>query len=222
MVAHLPCKASHELVRLGFWDFIAGIAQNGGPSTGEIEKLRKVILASLSEDAYRLACGGHLFVPQRLVAKEEKLRAYRFAWLAALLSLIRTNEINLDLLTRIDREQISRIAETFIRLPDGPQRRIIRQLFALSIRLEEIGKMGKVPEKPISEKTRSAFLETDGSRGERRARALSIFGADYWSPLTALEAYQKDSSGFSRDLYKLGRRIGRKTRTPRKSPPTPR
>jgi hypothetical protein len=220
IMAHQPCKASHELVRLGFWDFIAGIAQNGGPSTGETEKLRNVVLTSLSEDAYRLACSGHLFVPQRLVAEEKKLRAYQLAWLAALLSLIRPDEINLDLLTRTDREQISRIAETFIRVPDGPQRKIVRQFFASPIRLEEIGKTGRVPDKPISEKTRSAFLGTVGTIGKRLASALSILGADYWSPLSALEAYQKDSSGFSRDLYKLGRRIGRKTRTPRKSPPT--
>jgi hypothetical protein len=33
LVDHLPCKAIHELVQLGFWDFIAGIARNGGPST---------------------------------------------------------------------------------------------------------------------------------------------------------------------------------------------
>jgi hypothetical protein len=222
MVAHLPCKASHELARLGFWDFIAGIAQNGGPSTGQAEKLGNVILTSLSEDAYRLACGGHLFVPQRLVAKEEKLRAYRLAWLAALLSLIRPNEINPDLLTRTDREQISRVAETFIRVPDGPRRKIVRQFFASPIRLEEIGKMGRVPQKPISDKTRSAFLETQGTRGKRRARAMSILGADYWSPLTPLEAFQTDANGFSRDLYKLGARIGRKTRKAKKSPPTPR
>jgi len=32
MVEHLPCKATHDLVRQGFWDFINGIARNGGPS----------------------------------------------------------------------------------------------------------------------------------------------------------------------------------------------
>jgi hypothetical protein len=38
-------------------DFVTGIKKNGGPSNGEIEKLRNIIRTSLSEDAYRLACG---------------------------------------------------------------------------------------------------------------------------------------------------------------------
>ena len=218
---HLPCKASHELVRLGFWDFIARIARNGGPSSGETEKLRIVVLTSLSHDAYRLACSDHLFVPQRLVTEEENLRAYRLAWLAALLSLIRPTEINLDPLTRIDREQISRIAETFIRVPDGPQRKIVGQFFALPVRLEEIGKTGRVPKKPISDRTRTAFVETDGMRGQRRAKAMTTLGADYWWPLTALQAYQADDGGFSRDLHKLKSRIRRKTKKAKKSSPAP-
>jgi len=222
MVEHLPCAASHELVVLGFRDFIAGITKNGGPSNGEIEKLRNVLLTSLSEDAYRIACDARMFVPQRLVTDKENLRAYRLAWLAALLSMIRPSQIHLDLLTRVDREEISRISETFIRLPDGPRNRIIRQLFSVSFRLEEIGKVGRVPEKPISSKTRTAFLETEGTRGKRRANAMTTLGADYWSPLTPLEAYQADAIGFSRDLYSLGSRIPRKTRKPKKSSPTPR
>ena len=39
MVEHLPCKASHELVRQGFWDFINGIAQNGGPCRERLKEL---------------------------------------------------------------------------------------------------------------------------------------------------------------------------------------
>ena len=222
LMDHLPCKASHELVRLGFWDFIAGIAQNGGPSTGEAERLRNIILASLSEDAHRLACSDRLFVPQRLVGEEANLRCYRLAWLAALLSLIRPTEIKLDSLTRIDREQISRIAETFIRVPDGPQRKIVAQFFALPVRLEEIGKTGRVPEKPISDKTRTAFVQTAGTRGQRRAKAMTTLGADYWSPLTALQAYQADTICFSRDLYTLGSRIRRKGKKAKKSSPAPR
>ena len=221
LVAHLPCKASHELVRLGFWDFIVGIARNGGPSTGEAERLRNIILASLSEDAYRLACSDRLFVPQRLVGQDENLRVYRLAWLAALLSLIRPAQINLDLLTRIDREEISRIAETFIRVPDGPQRKIVGQFFLLSIRLEEIGKTGRMPKKPISDKTRTAFAETEGMRGQRRANAMTSLGADYWSPLTALQAYQADDGRFSRDLHKLKSRIRRKAKKAKKSSPAP-
>ena len=222
LVDHLPCKASHELVRQGFWEFIAGIARNGGPSTGEAERVRNITLASLSEDAYRRACSDQLFVPQRLVREEENLRTYRLAWLAALLSLIRPTQISLDLLTRIDREQISRIAETLIHVPDGPQRKIVGQFFALSVRLEEIGKTGRVPKKPISDKTRTAFVETIGMRGKRRANAMTTLGADYWSPLTAFQAYQADASGFSRDLYTLDSRIRSKTRKPMKSSPTSR
>jgi hypothetical protein len=208
-------------VRLGFWDFIAGIARNGGPSTGEAERVRNVILASLSEDAYRLACRDRLFEPQRLAGEEENLRAYRLAWLAALLSLIRPTEIDLDPLTRIDREQISRISETFIRVPDGPQRKIVGQFFALPVRLEEIGKTGRVPKKPISDKTRTAFVQTAGMRGQRRANAMTILGADYWSPLTALQAHQADDGKFSRDLHKLKSRIRRKTKKSKKSSSAP-
>jgi len=221
-VDHLPCKVSHELVRLGLWDFIARIARNGGPSTGETEKLRIVVFTSLSHDAYRLACSDHLFVPQRLVTEEESLRAYRLAWLAALLSLIRPAQISLDLLTRTDREEVSRIAETFVRLPDGPQRKIVGQFFLLSIRVEEMGKTGRVPKKPISDKTRTAFEETMGIRGQRRANAMATLGADYWSPLTALQAYQTDASGFSRDLYTLGSRIRSRSKKAKKSSPAPR
>lgn len=221
LVDHLPCKASHELVRLGFWDFVAGIARNGGPSTGEAERVRNIILASLSEEAHRLACIGRLFVSQRLVDEEANLRAYRLAWLAGLLSLIRPTEINLDSLTRIDREQISRIAETFIRVPDGPQRKIVGQFFALSVRLEEIGKTGRVPKKPISDKTRNAFVQTEGMRGQRRAKAMTTLGADYWWPLTALQAHQADDGRFSRDLHKLKSQIRRKTKKARKSSPAP-
>jgi len=220
LVAHLPCKASHQLVRLGFWDFIAGIARNGGPSAGETEKLRIIVLASVSDDAYRLACSDHLFAPHRFVGAEENLRAYRLAWLAGLFSLIRPTEINLDSLTRIDSEQISRIAETFIRVPDGPQRKIVGQFFALPVRLEEIGKTGRGPKKPISDKTRTAFVQTDGMRGQRRANAMTTLGADYWLPLTALQAYQADDVGFSRDLHKLKSRIRRKTKKARKSSST--
>jgi len=219
MADHHPCKASHELVLQGFWDFLEGIRQNGGPSNGEIERLRNVVLTSLSEDAYVIACREQLFPPQRLVAEDDNRRAYRLAWFAALLSLIRSTQINLDLLTRIDREEISRIVETFIRLPNGPQKRVVRQLFALSVRLEEIGKTGRVPEKPISGKTLTAFVETEGTRGERRARAMTILGADHWSPLTPLQAYYADAIGFSRDLYTLGSRIRRKTKKPKKSSP---
>jgi len=208
-------------VRLGFWVFIVGIARNGGPSAGEAEKVRKIILASISDDAHRLACSDHLFVPQRLVGQDENLRVYRLAWLAALLSLIRPAQINLDLLTRIDREEISRIAETFIRVPDGPQRKIVGQFFLLSIRLEEIGKTGRMPKKPISDKTRTAFAETEGMRGQRRANAMTTLGADYWSPLTALQAYQADDGRFSRDLHKLKSRIRRKTKKTKKSSPAP-
>jgi hypothetical protein len=222
MAEHHPCKASHELVLLGFWDFLEGIKQNGGPSNGEIEKLRNIVLASLSEDAYVIACGDQLFSPQRHSGSDDNRRAYRLAWFAALLSLIRPIEINLNLLTRIDREEISRIVETFIRLPDGPQKRVVRQLFALSIRLEEIGKTGRVPEKPISGNTRTAFVETEGTRGERRARAMTILGADHWSPLTPLQAYHADAIGFSRDLYTLGSRIRRKTKKSKKSSPASR
>jgi hypothetical protein len=217
LVDHLPCKAIHELVRLGFWDFITGIARNGGPSTGEAERVRNITLASLSADAYHRACSDHLFLPQRFVSEEENLQTYRLAWLAALLSLIRPTQISLDLLTRTDREQISRIAETFIHVPDGPQRKIIGQSFALSVRLEEIGKTGKVPKKPISDKTRIAFVETMGMRGQRRANAMTTLGADYWSPQTALEAYEADAARFSRDLHKLKSRIRRKTKKAKKS-----
>jgi len=220
LIDHHPCKANHELVSLGFWDFLEGIRRNGGPSNGEIERLRNVVLTSLSEDAYVIACREQLFPPQRLVGDDDNRRAYRLAWFAALLSLIRSTQISLDLLTRIDREEISRIVETFIRLPNGPQKRIVRQLFALSIRLEEIGKTGRVPEKPVSGKTRTAFVETEGTRGERRARAMTILGADHWSPLTPLQAYHSDAIGFSRDLYTLGSRIQRKTKKPKKSSPT--
>jgi hypothetical protein len=219
LVAHLPCEASHELVRLGFWDFITGIARNGGPSTGETEKLRIIVLTSLSHDAYRLACSDHLFAPHCLVGEEENLRAYRLAWLAWLLSLIRPTEISLDSLTRIDREQISRIAETFMRVPDGPQRRIVGQFFASPVRLEEIAKTGRVPKKPISDKTRTAFVQTEGMRGQRRANAMTPLGADYWLPLTALQAYEADDVGFSRDLHKLKSWIRRKTKKAKKSSP---
>jgi hypothetical protein len=219
MADHYPCKASHELVLLGFGDFLEGIKHNGGPSDGETEKLRNIFLTSLSEDAYVIACGEQLFPPQRLISEDDNRRAYRLAWFASLLSLIRPTQINLDLLTRIDREEISRIVETFIRLPNGPQKRVVRQLFALSIRLEEIGKTGRVPEKPISGKTRTAFVETEGTRGERRARAMTVLGADHWSPLTPLQAYHADAIGFSRDLYTLGSRIQRRTKKPKKSSP---
>jgi hypothetical protein len=137
------------------------------------------------------------------------------------LSLIRPTEINLDLLTRIDREQISRIAETFVRLPDGPQRKIVRQFFAFPVRLEEIGKTGRVPKKPISDKTRTAFVQTEGVRGQRRAHAMTTLGADYWSPLTALQAYQADDGRFSRDLHKLKSQIRRKTKKAKISSPAP-
>jgi len=222
LVDHLPCKASHELVRLGFWDFIAGIARNGGPSTGEAGRVRNITLASLSEDAYHRACRDHLFAPQRLVSEGENLRTYRLAWLAALLSLIRPTQISFDLLTRTDREQISRIANTFIRVPEGPQRKIVGQFFALSVRLEEIGKTGRVLKKPISDKTRTAFVETEGTRGQRRANAMTTLGADYLSPLTALQAYEADASGFSRDLYTLRSRIRSKSKKAKKSSPASR
>ena len=219
LVEHLPCSASHELVLLGFWDFIARIKKNGGPSSGEIEKLRNVLFSSLSEDAYRIACAEDIFVPLRNVSEQENLRAYRVEWLAALLYLIRPNQINFGFVGRIDREEISRITETFNRVPEGPQKKIIRQLFVSSIKLEEIGKTGRVPAKPISGKTRTAILETEGIRGQRRARAMTTLGADYWSPLTPLQAYQMDATGFSRDLYTLGHRIHRKTRNSPKSSP---
>jgi hypothetical protein len=190
-----PAKP-HELVRLGFWDFITGIKKNGGPSNGETEKLRNVIHTSLSEDAYRLACGDRLFVPQRNVSEAENFRAYRLEWLRNIV-VPNPTQIDPDLLTRIDRQEFSRIAETLCRLPEGPQKRIVRQYFALSIRLEEMGRTGRVPEKPISSKTRTAFLETEGTRGKRRARAMTILGADYWSPLTPFEAYESDATGFS-------------------------
>jgi hypothetical protein len=138
------------------------------------------------------------------------------------LSLIRPTQISLDLLTRTDREEFSRIAETFIHVPDGPQRKIVGQFFALSVRLEEIGKTGRVPKKPISGKTRTAFEETMGMRGKRRANAMTTLGADYWLPLTPLQAYQGNASGFSRDLYTLGSRIRGKSKRARKSSPTTR
>jgi hypothetical protein len=196
--------------------------RNGGLSTGETERVRSIVLASLSEDAYHVACGERLFIPPRLVPEDEKLRAYRLAWLAELLSLIRHTEINLDLLNRIDREQISRIAETFIHVADGPRRKIVRQFFALSVRLEEIGKTGRVLKRPISDKTRMAFVETSDMRGKRRAIAMTTLEADYWSPLTALQAYQADANGFSRDLYTLGSRIRSKSKKALKSSPTSR
>jgi hypothetical protein len=162
----------------------------GGPSRGEAERVGHIILASLSGDAYRLACSDLIFLPQRLLTDEEKLRDYRLTWLAAFLSLVRPGQIRLDLLTRTDREEISRIAETFVRVPDGPRRKMVAQLFFRSMRLEEIGKTGRIPEKPISDKTRTAFLETEGRRGQQRAKAMTFLGADYWSPLTPLQAYE--------------------------------
>lgn len=222
LVDHLPCKASHELVRLGFWDFIAGVARNGGPSGGEAGRVRKIILASLSEDAYRLVCSDRLFEPQRLVSEEENLRTYRLTWVAALLTLIRPTQISLDLLTRTDREEFSRTAETFIHVPNGPQRKIIGQFFESSVRLEEIGKTGRVPKKPISDRTRIAFEETTGMRGQRRANAMTTLGADYWLPLTPLQAYQADANGFSRDLYTLGSRIKSSSKRATKSSPASR
>jgi hypothetical protein len=222
LVDHLPCKAIHELVRLGFWDFVAGIARNGGPSSSEAKRMRNIVLASLSVDAYHRACSDQLFVPQRLVSVEENLRTYRLAWLAVLLSLIRPTQISLDLLTRTDREEFSRIAETFIHMPDGPQRKIVGQFFALSVRLEEIGKTGRVPKKPISDRTRTAFVETIGMRGQRRANAMTTLEADYWSPLTALQAYQANANGFSRDLYTLGSRIQSRSKRATKSSPASR
>jgi hypothetical protein len=220
MVEHLPCKASHELVHQGFWDFINGIAQNGGPSKGEAERVGRIILASLSGDAYRLACSDRIFLPQRFLTDEEKLRDYRLAWLAAFLSLVRPGQIRLDLLTRTDCEEISRIAATFVRVPDGPRRKMVAQLFFRSMRLEEIGKTGRIPEKPISDKTRTAFLETEGRRGQQRAKAMTFLGADYWSPLTPLQAYESDPEKFSRDLYDLKSRSSRKSRKFKKSSPT--
>jgi hypothetical protein len=184
--------------------------------------MRNIVLSSLSVDAYRRACADQLFVPQRLVSEEENLRTYRLAWVAALLSLIRPTQISLDLLTRTDREEFSRIAETFIHVPDGPQRKIVGQFFASSVRLEEIGKTGRVPKKPISDKTRIAFKETTGMRGQRRANAMTTLGADYWLPLTPLQAYQVDANGFSRDLYTLGSRIQSRSKRATKSSPTSR
>ena len=203
MVDHHPCKASHELVLQGFWDFINGIGQNGGPSRGEAERVGRIILASPSGDAYRLVCTDRIFMPHRFLTDGEKLRDYRLAWLAAFLSLVRPSQIPLDSLTRIDRQEISRIAETFVRVPDGPRRIIVTQLFYRFMRLEEIGKTGRIPKKPISDKTRTAFLETEGRRGRQRAGPMTVLGADYWSPLTPLQAYESDPGRFSRDLYDL-------------------
>jgi len=80
-------------VRQGFGDFINGMARNGGPSRGETERVGHIILASLSGDAYRLACTDRIFLPYRLLTDEEKLRDYRLAWLAAFLSLVRPGQI---------------------------------------------------------------------------------------------------------------------------------
>ena len=41
------------------------------------------------------------------------------------------------------------------------------------------------------------------AEGQQRAKAMTFLEADYWSPLTPLQAYESDPETFSRDLYDL-------------------
>ncbi len=221
LYAHLPCRANQKRVDLGFRDFIEGLADRRGASIGETEQLRKIIAASLSEDAYLKSCKEYLFPrwPER--PGEENRKQYRMEWLASLLTLIRPNEINANALSRIDRQEISRIAETFVRLPDGPQKKIIRQLCSPSIALEETAKSGRLPARPISDKTRRAFVLTADLTGKRRADALTQLEADHWAPRTPRETYDEDPERFSRDLYRLKSKIPRKPRRNRTTQSSP-
>ncbi|MGI0013537.1 MAG: hypothetical protein ACREBU_08875 [Nitrososphaera sp.] len=212
-LAHLPCRANQGLKHLGFYDFIRGIAERGAPSIAEADQLRKIMAASLSEDAYAKSCAERLLPSFSGKRGEERRKQYRMEWLASLLAFIRPNEINPNMLSGTDGREISRIAETFVRLPDGPQRKIIRQLFPSTIALEEIGKSGRLPARPISDKTRQALMETTDLTGKRRADALTHLEADYWSPKTPREAYDEDPVAFSRDLYRLKSSVIKKRRS---------
>ncbi|MGH7773601.1 MAG: hypothetical protein ACREQA_15360 [Candidatus Binatia bacterium] len=169
--------------------------------------------ASLSEDAYLKSCKEYLFPRGSEQSGEEKRKQYRMEWLASLLGFIRPSEVNPSMLSRIDRREISRIAETFVRLPIGPQKKIIRQLLSRGVALEQVGKTGRIPARPISDKTRQALIQTADLTGKRRVDALTHLEADYWSPKTPREAYDEDPVAFSRDLYRLKSSVIKKRRS---------
>jgi len=177
-----------------------------GLSPRQSDDVREVMRASLGHAAYGLAAKPLLVSPD--YDDDENFRQYQVHWLASMLADIRVGMLDPNRLSATDWEQLSRIVETFLRVPESPQRKIIRQFFSLRIPLREIAKTGKVGPAVHSDATRQGILETKFLRGRRLAEALTTLGVDHWSPLTPLQAYERDSAAFSRDVYTLRCNVG--------------
>jgi len=202
------------------WGKLLGRARKlGGVSPLQLEELQGIVYASLSHEAYSEAAKPLLVSAHSDWDEAADFRQYQVQWLASMLADFRVRGFDPEHLSATDWEELSRIVETFLGLPAGPQRNIIRQLLDVRIRLGEIAKTGKLPPAIHSDVTRDAILQTLSRRGRDAAEGLAYLGCDHWSPLTPLEAYEKDPAEFSRELYRLRRKIAPRRRPVRKSPP---
>jgi len=203
LAAHLPCRVNPKLVCESLYDLIADCRLRGGPGSPEVEFLRNVVTASLDEKAILQVSKYGYFERGSGKEKEEDYQRYRTVWFLCFLALVRPAEINPKMPSGQDRDEARRIQGVFSEAPEGPQKKIIRQLFAPNIQLAEIAKTGKVPPPVPSDKTIYAFAQTRHFKGRQRAEAMKTLGADHWFPKTPLQAYEDDPVQFSRDLYNL-------------------
>jgi len=192
--AHLPCRpdSRYKIVREGFLDLMTKMSTLGTLHIEQVEKLRNIILASTSDDAF-------------LVAYEHgdadnamELADYRAEWLLCFLLLIPQREINPRNVSRSDHRELRRVQKEFFRSRSKDQEvkwqsRIIREFFEPARELEQIAKPG-VGQPPItlSEAELKAFQMNLPKRGRLLAVALQRDGIPY-----ALKRYQDSPSAFS-------------------------
>jgi hypothetical protein len=130
--AHLPCRVNERRVREGFVDFLerlrAVYRERRGISAIEAGELRKIVLASLSPEAYKNARQQRYFSPNSRLTDAENLRRFRTEWLAALLSHTRPGLFDPRLLSLSEWGTVRDVAERFLSAGEDGQRTIIPRL----------------------------------------------------------------------------------------------
>jgi len=141
LVLHSPCPARFKVKLPGLEVRVQLLRKNAWVRTTEIDRLRDILLASLTEQAYRECLREFSPVPpfhdSRLSEKEncEHYRLYRFA---SFVDILRPGEIDWTTPSFSDMQTVRRIAARFLVLPVRPQRRVIRQLLAGRVHLQTL------------------------------------------------------------------------------------
>jgi hypothetical protein len=179
LYAHLPCRATSEMVSEGLADRIQDMRSRDGVLRSQEKKdFCELLDASLSETVFKLACESGDFRRRNEESKEQKFQRFRTGMFYQFLACIRPELIHSKSPTSGQPKEVGRIQREYFRSPSPRQETILCELF-FGLSLAEMAKR-ETPGRPPS--TLSEHPEVkhilEQYEGEKAIAELKAFGVD--------------------------------------------